>query len=149
MHALPKDDILAQGPLPLGPTLQLAPPIEQRFMQGPLPLGFGHLAARSSDGATLSARTSPTGTRPHCSLLLLWSNASLKCLSHWDSATLQLAPPMEQRFTQGPLPLGLGLIAACSSHGATLRSSASPTGTRLLCSLLLPWSDNSRNCLSH
>ncbi|KAL2491492.1 hypothetical protein Adt_27120 [Abeliophyllum distichum] len=43
----------------------------------------------------LCASASPTGTLPPCSLLLPWSNASLKCLSHWDSATLQPVPPME------------------------------------------------------
>ncbi|KAL2485727.1 hypothetical protein Adt_30483 [Abeliophyllum distichum] len=69
-------------------TLQPAPPMEQRFTQGPLPLGLGHLAACSSDGATLRSRAFSTGTRPPCSLLLRWSNAALKGLFHWDSATL-------------------------------------------------------------
>ncbi|KAL2517958.1 hypothetical protein Adt_14205 [Abeliophyllum distichum] len=110
--------------------------------------------ARDSVGA------SPTGTRLHCSLLLprriaslkglshwdsaagslllLRSTASLKGLSHWDSATTQLAPPTEHSLPQGSLPLRLGHIAACSSHGAQPRSRASPTRTRPHCSLLLP-----------
>ncbi|KAL2485128.1 hypothetical protein Adt_29884 [Abeliophyllum distichum] len=130
-------------------TLQLAPPMEQRFAQEPLPLGLGHLAACSSDRGILRARASPTGTRPPCSLPLPWSNASHKSLSHWDSATLQLAPPMEQRFTQEPLPLGLSYLAACSSHGAMLCATACLTGTRPPCSLPLPWSNTSRKSLSH
>ncbi|KAL2481394.1 hypothetical protein Adt_34360 [Abeliophyllum distichum] len=99
-----------------------------------------------------NASASPTGTRPPCSSLLLpWSNASHKCLSHWDSATMfQLAPPMEQCFAQVSLPLGLGHhVSACSSHGATLRTSDSPTGTQPLSCSLLPWSNASRKCLSH
>ncbi|KAL2461758.1 hypothetical protein Adt_45178 [Abeliophyllum distichum] len=70
----------------------------------PLPLGLSHLAACPSHGttlrtkasptrtwppaacpshgATLCAIASPTGTRPPCSLLLTWSNASRKSLSH-------------------------------------------------------------------
>ncbi|KAL2475732.1 hypothetical protein Adt_36468 [Abeliophyllum distichum] len=75
------------------------------------------------------SRASPTGIPLPCSMLLRWSNASLKGLSHWDSATLQPAPPMEQRLAQGPLPLGFGHLAACSSYGATLGSRASPTTT--------------------
>ncbi|KAL2517245.1 hypothetical protein Adt_13492 [Abeliophyllum distichum] len=99
----------------------------------------------------------------NCSCLIAMSTASLKGLSHWDSATLQLAPPVEHSFAQRasptgtrlpcnlplpwskaslkvPLPLRFGHLAACSSHRAQLRSSASPTGTRPPCSLLLPWS---------
>ncbi|KAL2504483.1 hypothetical protein Adt_20104 [Abeliophyllum distichum] len=130
-------------------TLQLAPPKEQCLAQEPLPQGFGHLAACSFHGATLRARASPTGTRPPCSLLLTWSNTSRKNLSHWVSATLQLALSMEQSLAQEPLPLGCGHLAACSSHGATLRARASPTETRPPCSLLLPWSNASCKSLSH
>ncbi|KAL2486856.1 Uncharacterized protein Adt_31612 [Abeliophyllum distichum] len=113
-------------------------PMERHFTQVPLPLGLGHLVACSSYGATLRASD----------------------LSHWDSATLQLAHLMEQRFTQGPLLLGLVHLAACSSckglshlglghlatrssDGATLRARASPTWTRPPCNSLLPWSDTS------
>ncbi|KAL2485117.1 hypothetical protein Adt_29873 [Abeliophyllum distichum] len=130
-------------------TLQLAPHMEQRFAQEPLPLGLGHLEACSSHRIILRARASPTETRPPCSLPLPWSNASRKSLSHWDSATLQLAPPIEQRFAQEPLPLGLGHLAACSSHRATLRTRASPTRTQPPCSLLLTWSNTSRKGLSY
>ncbi|KAL2541036.1 hypothetical protein Adt_02014 [Abeliophyllum distichum] len=90
--------------------------MEQRFVQVPFLLGLGHLAARSSYGATLRTSTSPTGSRAPCSLLL-----------------------MEQRFAQVPLPLRLGQLTICSSHEATLRTSASPTGTRAPCSSLLPY----------
>ncbi|KAL2461801.1 hypothetical protein Adt_45221 [Abeliophyllum distichum] len=130
-------------------TLQLAPHMEQRFAQEPLPLGLGHLAACPYHGSTLRVRASPTGTRPPCSLPLTWSNASCKSLSHWDSATLQFAPHMEQRFTQEPLPLGLDHLEAFSSHGSTLRARASPTGTRPPSSLPLPWSNASSKSLSH
>ncbi|KAL2511762.1 hypothetical protein Adt_17362 [Abeliophyllum distichum] len=115
--------------------------MEHSFAQGPLPLGLGHVATCS--------RASPTGTRPCSSLLFPWSTASLKGLSHCDSATLQLALPIEHSFAQGPLPLRIGHLAACSSHGAQLRSRASPTGTRTLCSLLIPWSTASLKSLSH
>ncbi|KAL2491491.1 hypothetical protein Adt_27119 [Abeliophyllum distichum] len=123
--------------------------MRQCFAQVPLPLGLDHLAAYFSHGATLRASASLTGTRPPCRLLFSWSNASLKCLSHWDSATLQLAPPIEQCFAQVPLPLELDQLAACFSHGVTLHASASPTETRLPCSLLLLWGNASRKCLSH
>ncbi|KAL2466380.1 hypothetical protein Adt_42231 [Abeliophyllum distichum] len=128
MHALPKEDI---------------------FAQGPLPLGLGHIAACSSYGAQPRSRASPTGTRPHCSLLLPRSTASLKGLSHWDLAAMQLAPPTEHSLAQGSLPLGLGHLAACSSHEAQLRSRASPTGTQPHGSLLLPRSTASLKGLSH
>ncbi|KAL2485116.1 hypothetical protein Adt_29872 [Abeliophyllum distichum] len=89
-----------------------------------------------------------------------WDSATLQLAPHMeqrfaqeplplDSAILQLAPHMEQRFTQEPLPLGLGHLAACSSHGATLRARASTTGTRLPCSLLFTWSNASGKSLSH
>ncbi|KAL2504467.1 hypothetical protein Adt_20088 [Abeliophyllum distichum] len=129
--------------------LQLALHMEQRFAQEPLPLGLDHLAACSSHGATLRTRASPTGTRPPCSLLLTWSNASHKSLSHWDSTTLQLAPPTEQRLAQDPLPLGLGHLATCSSHGATLRARSPPTGTRPPCNLFIARSNASRKSPSH
>ncbi|KAL2461757.1 hypothetical protein Adt_45177 [Abeliophyllum distichum] len=124
--------------------------MDQRFVQELLPLGLGHLVACPYHGATLRARASPIGTRPPilkatlrarasptrtwppCSLLLPWNNASRKSVSHWDSATLQLAPPIEQRFAQEPVPLGLGHLAACPSHGSTLHARAFPTGTRPL-----------------
>ncbi|KAL2480242.1 hypothetical protein Adt_33208 [Abeliophyllum distichum] len=124
-------------------------PKEDSLVQEPLPLGLGHLVACSPHGATLRARASPTGTRPHCNLLLTLSNASRKHLSHWDSATLQLAPHIEQCFVQAPLPLGLGHIATCSFHGATLRTRASPTRTRPHCNLLLPWGNALCKSLSH
>ncbi|KAL2505233.1 Uncharacterized protein Adt_20854 [Abeliophyllum distichum] len=153
MHALPKEDIVGSRASPTGTrppcrlilqwsnaslkglshwdsaTLQHAPPMEQRLAQGPFPLGLDHLAACFSDGTTLHSRASLTRTRPPYILLLLWSNAWLKGLFHWDSTTLKLTHPMEQRFAHGPLPLGLGHLVACSSDGATLRSRASPTGT--------------------
>ncbi|KAL2533714.1 hypothetical protein Adt_07065 [Abeliophyllum distichum] len=112
-------------------TLQLAPSMEHSFAQGPLPLGLCHLASCSSHGVQLRSRASPTGTRPPCSFLLPWSTALLKGLPHWDSTTLQLSPPMEHSFAQGPPTLGLGHLAACSSHGAQLRSTASSTRTSL------------------
>ncbi|KAL2461382.1 hypothetical protein Adt_44802 [Abeliophyllum distichum] len=123
--------------------------MEQCFVQEPLPLGLGHLSTGSSHEAALRARASPTGTQPPFSSLFPWINTSCKSLSHWDSATFQLAPPMEQLFAQGPLVLGLGHLAACASHGETLRTRASPTGTRPPCSLLFPWSKASLNRLSH
>ncbi|KAL2461802.1 hypothetical protein Adt_45222 [Abeliophyllum distichum] len=46
---------------------------------------------------------------------------------------------MEQRFAQERLPLGLGHLATCSSHRATLCARACPTGTRPPCILPLPW----------
>ncbi|KAL2487113.1 hypothetical protein Adt_31869 [Abeliophyllum distichum] len=122
------------------------------FVQGPLPLGLSHLAACSTQGAQLRSRASPSGIRPHSSLLrlgittslkglppgtwtpssllLLGSSASLKGFSHWDSTTYKLAPLKEHSFVQGPLPLGLSDLVACSSQKVQLRSKASPTGTR-------------------
>ncbi|KAL2491501.1 hypothetical protein Adt_27129 [Abeliophyllum distichum] len=123
--------------------------MEQRFTQVPLLLGVGHLAAYFSHGATLRASASLTGTWPPCRLFFSWSNASRKRLSHWDSANLQLAPPMEQRFTQVPLLLGLDHLAAYFSHGATLRASASLTETRPPCRLFFSWSNTSLKCLSY
>ncbi|KAL2485778.1 hypothetical protein Adt_30534 [Abeliophyllum distichum] len=122
--------------------------MEHSFAQVPLPLRLGHLAACSSHGAQLRSRASPTGIRPPCSRLLSWSTASLNGLSHWDSATLQLAAPMEYSFAQGLLSLELFHLAAGSSHGAQLRSRASPTG-RPPCNLLLPRSIDSLKGLSH
>ncbi|KAL2517259.1 hypothetical protein Adt_13506 [Abeliophyllum distichum] len=141
MHALSKEHSFAQGPVPLelghlascssrgaqlrskglfhwdSATLQLAPPMEQSFAQTILEVA-------PSKEHSFAQRASPTGTRPPCSLLLPWSKASLKCLSHWDSATLQFAPPVEHSLAQR----------------------ASPTGTRPPCSFLLPWSTASRKC---
>ncbi|KAL2470511.1 hypothetical protein Adt_38647 [Abeliophyllum distichum] len=104
--------------------------MEQRFAQGPFPLGLGHLTTCSSHGATLRTSASPTGTWPPCNLLLPWSNVLHKYLSHWDLATLQLIPPMEQRFAQVPISLRLRHLAARSPHRTQLRSSTSHTGTR-------------------
>ncbi|KAL2517954.1 hypothetical protein Adt_14201 [Abeliophyllum distichum] len=99
---------LTQGPLPLGlGRRQLAPPTEHSFAQGPLPLGLGHIAACSSHGAQPLSRVSPTRTRPHCSLLLPRCTASLKGLSHWNSATLQLAPPTAHSLAQGSPLIGI------------------------------------------
>ncbi|KAL2492135.1 hypothetical protein Adt_27763 [Abeliophyllum distichum] len=109
-------------------TLQLAPPMEQRFAQVPHPLGLDRFTVYSSHGAMHRSSASPTGTRPPYSLLLPWSNAVCKCLSYWDLATLQFAPPMEQRSAQWPFQLEFGLLAVCSSHGAMLCTSASPLG---------------------
>ncbi|KAL2476060.1 hypothetical protein Adt_36796 [Abeliophyllum distichum] len=115
----------SQGPLPLG-LGHLPAGSSQRYAQGPLPLRLGYLLACSFHGATLRTRASPIGTRSPSNLLLPWSNASYKGLSHLDSATFQLAPPMEQRFAQGPLPLGLSHLAACSLYRATLHSKYLP-----------------------
>ncbi|KAL2485012.1 hypothetical protein Adt_29768 [Abeliophyllum distichum] len=86
--------------------------MEHSFTHGPLLLGLGHLAACSFHGAQLRSRASPTGTRPPNSLLLPWSTASL----------MERSPYF---FTaSSPLPLGLGHLAACSSHGAPFRARA-------------------------
>ncbi|KAL2541037.1 hypothetical protein Adt_02015 [Abeliophyllum distichum] len=58
-------------------------------------------------------------------------------LQHVDHH-LMPALPKEHSFAQGPLPLELGHLAACSYHRTQLHSRASPTGTRPPCSLLLP-----------
>ncbi|KAL2542803.1 hypothetical protein Adt_03781 [Abeliophyllum distichum] len=160
MHALPKEQ-----------SLQLAPSMEHKLAQVPLPLGLGQLATCSSHGAqprssALSlgldqlaacsshgvqprSSASPTRTRPPCSLLLYWSTASLKYLSHWDSTTRQLHPPKEHNFSQGPLPLGLDHLAACSTNGAQPHSSASPIGTRPPGSCILPRNTASLKGLFH
>ncbi|KAL2504876.1 hypothetical protein Adt_20497 [Abeliophyllum distichum] len=104
MHVLPKG--LSHWD---SATLQLAPPMQHSFVQVPLLLGLDHLVACSSRGAQLRSRASPTRTRPPCSLLLPWSTALLKGLSHWDSATLQLAPPIEHSFVQVSPILELGI----------------------------------------
>ncbi|KAL2470512.1 hypothetical protein Adt_38648 [Abeliophyllum distichum] len=54
-------------------------------------------------------------------------------LQHVDHH-LMPALPKEHSFAQGPFPLGLDHLAACSSHRATLHTSVSPTGTRAPCS---------------
>ncbi|KAL2480365.1 hypothetical protein Adt_33331 [Abeliophyllum distichum] len=104
----------------------------------PLPQGLGHLAVCSFHGAQLRSRASPTGTRAPSSLLFLRSTTSLKSLFHWDSATLLLAPTTEHNLAQGPLPLGLSHLAACSSYRTQPRTRASPIGTWPHCSLPLP-----------
>ncbi|KAL2541889.1 hypothetical protein Adt_02867 [Abeliophyllum distichum] len=116
------------------------PPKEHRFAQWPLPLRLGHFSAcSSSQEAYIRLRASSTRTRTLSSILLFPSSiALLKGLSHWNSATSQHAPPpKEHHFTQGPLPLRLGHVAACfSSQGASLRLRASSTGTQPLSSIL-------------
>ncbi|KAL2504341.1 hypothetical protein Adt_19962 [Abeliophyllum distichum] len=52
-------------------------------------------------------------------------------------------------LAQGPLPLGLGHLAACSSQGTQPRSRASPTGTRPPSSLFLPRNTTSLKGHSH
>ncbi|KAL2526394.1 hypothetical protein Adt_11448 [Abeliophyllum distichum] len=63
--------------------------------------------------------------------------------------TLKKVDLLSLESKRGPLPLGLGHPVACSSHGAQLRSRASPTGTRLPSNLLLPRSIGSLKGLSH
>ncbi|KAL2487114.1 hypothetical protein Adt_31870 [Abeliophyllum distichum] len=143
--------------------------MEHSFAQGPLQLGLGHLGACSSQGALLRSRAfpigtrlptsllrprraasfqlrsraSPTQTRPSNSLFRPKSTASFKGLSHWDSATYQLAPPREHSLAQGPLPLGLDHLTDCSAQGAQLYSRVSLTGTRSPSYLLCPRSTDS------
>ncbi|KAL2497145.1 hypothetical protein Adt_22695 [Abeliophyllum distichum] len=70
---------------------------------------------------------SPTGTRQS---LLFHSKeqASLKRLSHWDSA-IALVPFKGTSLAPWPLPLGLS-NRSCSIQRNKPRSMASPTGTR-------------------
>ncbi|KAL2497083.1 hypothetical protein Adt_22633 [Abeliophyllum distichum] len=92
----------------------------------PLPLGLGN---RSCSIQRIKPRSSasPTGTQQS---LLFHSKeqASLECLSHWDSATA-LVPFKGSSLTRVPLPLRLG-NRSCSIQRNKPRSSASPTGTR-------------------
>ncbi|KAL2487115.1 hypothetical protein Adt_31871 [Abeliophyllum distichum] len=108
------------------------------FVQRRFPLGLSHLAACSAQGAQLRSRASPTRTRPPSSFLLLGSTTSLKGLSHWDSATYQLAPPKERSFVQGPPPLGLGHLTAHFAQRVQIRSRASLNGTRATYQLAPP-----------
>ncbi|KAL2480593.1 hypothetical protein Adt_33559 [Abeliophyllum distichum] len=164
MHALPKEAQLlghvaacsshgAQlrsrtSPTRTRPPCSLLLPWSTASLKG-LSHRLGHVATCFSHGAQLRSRASPFMTRPLCSLLLPCSTASLKGLSHWDSATLQLALPIEHSFAQGPLPLRLGHHVACSSHRAQLRLRASPTETQPPRNLLLLWSTASLKGLSH
>ncbi|KAL2542146.1 hypothetical protein Adt_03124 [Abeliophyllum distichum] len=75
--------------------------------------------------------------------------ASLKCLSHWDSAINQLVPSKGTSLAQVPLPLGLGNCPTCSIQRNKPRSSASPTGTRQLPNLFHSKKQASLKCLSH
>ncbi|KAL2542783.1 hypothetical protein Adt_03761 [Abeliophyllum distichum] len=123
--------------------------MEHSLAQVPLLLGLGQLATCSSHGAQPPSSASPTRTRPPYSLLLYWSTASLKYLSHWDSTTRQLHPSKEHSFSQGSLPLGLDHLATCSTHGARPRSSVSPTGIRPPSSCIIPRNTASLKGLSH
>ncbi|KAL2504673.1 hypothetical protein Adt_20294 [Abeliophyllum distichum] len=72
-------------------------------------------------------RASPIGTWQSL-LFHLKEQASLKRLSHWDSA-ISFVPFKRTNLAQAPLPLGLENLL-CSIQGNKPRSSASPTGTR-------------------
>ncbi|KAL2492835.1 hypothetical protein Adt_28463 [Abeliophyllum distichum] len=167
---LPKEHSLAQVPLPLGLDHLAACSKKHSLAQVPIPLGLGHQPACSSQGTQPRSSASPTGTRPPSDLFLPRNTASLKCLSHWDSATKQLVPLKEHSLAQVPLPLGLGHLpacskehslaqvplplgfghqAACSSQGTQPRSSDSPTGTRPPSNLFLPRNTASLKCLSY
>ncbi|KAL2454029.1 hypothetical protein Adt_48469 [Abeliophyllum distichum] len=164
---LPKEHSLAQVPLPLGLDHLAACSKKHSLAQVPIPLGLGHQPACSSQGTQPRSSASPTGTRPPSDLFLPRNTASLKCLSHWDSATKQLVPLKEHSLAQVPLPLGLGHLpacskehslaqvplplgfghqAACSSQGTQPRSSDSPTGTRPPSNLFLPRNTASLKC---
>ncbi|KAL2487117.1 hypothetical protein Adt_31873 [Abeliophyllum distichum] len=56
---------------------------------------------------------------------------------------------MEYSSAQGPLPLGLGHLPACSAQGMQLHSRSSPTGTRPPNSSLRPRSTDSFKGLFH
>ncbi|KAL2525131.1 hypothetical protein Adt_10185 [Abeliophyllum distichum] len=129
--------------------LMHALPKEHSFSQGPLPLGLDHLAAGSSHGIELRSSASPTGIRPPYSWLLPWSTASLKDLSHWDSATLRFAPSHGAELRSSASLTGIGRLAAGFFYGTQLHSMASSTRTRPLCDLLFPWSTASPKGLSH
>ncbi|KAL2492893.1 hypothetical protein Adt_28521 [Abeliophyllum distichum] len=113
---LPKEHSLAQVPLPLGLDHLAACSKKHSLAQVPIPLGLGHQPACSSQGTQPRSSASPTGTRPPSDLFLPRNTASLKCLSHWDSATKQLVPLKEHSLAQVPLPLGLGHLPACSKE---------------------------------
>ncbi|KAL2471249.1 Uncharacterized protein Adt_39385 [Abeliophyllum distichum] len=106
-------------------------------------MGLGQHSAFSIQRNKPRSSVSPTGTRPALSLLHPKEQASLKCLSHWDSASNQLAPskgtslaqvPLPQwdsastqlvpskgtSLAQVPLPPGLGHLATCSSKVTSL-----------------------------
>ncbi|KAL2498508.1 hypothetical protein Adt_24058 [Abeliophyllum distichum] len=74
------------------------------------------------------SKASPTGARPSISLFHK-EQASVQCLSHWNSAINQFIP-QGTSLSPVPLPLGLGHQSACSIQRNKPRSSASPTGTR-------------------
>ncbi|KAL2497089.1 hypothetical protein Adt_22639 [Abeliophyllum distichum] len=78
---------LAQVPLPLRLNHLAACSKEHNLAQMPLPLGLGHQEACSSQRTQPRSSASPTGTRPPSSLFLPRNTSSLKCLSHWNSAT--------------------------------------------------------------
>ncbi|KAL2543318.1 hypothetical protein Adt_04296 [Abeliophyllum distichum] len=111
-----KGTSLAQVPLPLGldnrssasPTgtrqsLNLFHPKEQASLkcpshwasaiaQVPLSLGLGNRSTCSIQKNELRSSAPPTGTRLSLNLFHPKERASLKCLSHWDSAIAQLVP---------------------------------------------------------
>ncbi|KAL2512213.1 hypothetical protein Adt_17813 [Abeliophyllum distichum] len=136
---------------------QLVPSRGTSLAQVPLPLGLGNHSACSIQRNEPHSSASPTGTRQALSLFHPKERASLKRLSHWDSASTQLVPSKGASLAQAPLPLGLGKHSACSiqrneNHSACSiqrnepRSSASPTGTRQSLSLFHPKEQALLNC---
>ncbi|KAL2505379.1 hypothetical protein Adt_21000 [Abeliophyllum distichum] len=107
-------------------AISLVPFKGTSLAQAPLPLGLGNLSCSIQRNKPRSS-ASPTGTRQS---LLSHSKeqASLKLLSHWDSA-ISLVPFKGTSLAQAPLPLGLDNLS-CSIQRNKHRSSASPTGTR-------------------
>ncbi|KAL2486570.1 hypothetical protein Adt_31326 [Abeliophyllum distichum] len=109
---------------------QLVPSKGMSLAQVPLPPRLGIHTACFIQRNEPRSSASPTGTRQSLNLLHSKERASLKCLSHRDSALTQLVPSKGMSLTQVPLPLGLGNHSTCSIQRNEPRSSASPTGTR-------------------
>ncbi|KAL2497029.1 hypothetical protein Adt_22579 [Abeliophyllum distichum] len=106
-------------------AIDLVPFKGTSLAQAPLPLGLGNHSCSIQRNKPL-ASASPTGTRQSL-LFHSKAQASLKHLSHWDSA-IALVLFKEISLAQAPLPLGLG-NRSCSIQRNKPRASASPTGT--------------------
>ncbi|KAL2498115.1 hypothetical protein Adt_23665 [Abeliophyllum distichum] len=88
---------------------QLVPSKGTSLAPVPLPLGLGHQSACSTQRNKPRSSASPTGTRPSISLFLPKEQASLQCLSHWNSAIqgtslAQIVSPAHQAQTKACRP---------------------------------------------
>ncbi|KAL2479575.1 hypothetical protein Adt_32541 [Abeliophyllum distichum] len=113
---------------------QLVPSKGTNLTQVRLPLRLGNSSTCSIQRNTTCSiqrnkprsSASPTGTRQSLNLFHPKEQASLKCLSHWNSAIAQLVPSKGTSLAQVPLPLGLSNRSTCSIQRNKPRSIVSP-----------------------